>query len=289
MLQPDSLSYPSGTVNNSLSVANAGIGGFDQNYVQGPGGLVLKNTYGSGSSVTRSQQDVQIEAMERAGLLRVLAEPNLTAISGEPAKFLAGGEFPVPVTSQNGEISVEFKPFGVGLAFTPVVLSEGRISLKLSTEVSELTSDGAISTGDQVFTDSTGQRNVIRGITIPALQVRRAETTVEMPSGGSLMMAGLIQERTRQAMEGVPGAKDLPIFGQLFRSRDFINNETELVILVTPYLVDAASTKEMKTPADGYINPSDAAAILTGRLNAVYSGRDGNGKTLQGPAGHVIQ
>jgi pilus assembly protein CpaC len=235
------------------------------------------------------QDDTSLQAFERAGLLRVLAEPNLTAISGESAKFLAGGEFPVPVQSSNGEVSVEFKPFGVGLAFTPVVLSPGRISLKLSTEVSELTSDGAISTGDQIFTDANGQRNVIRGITIPALQVRRAETTVEMPSGGSMMMAGLIQERTRQAMEGIPGAKDLPVFGQLFRSRDFLNNETELVIIVTPYLVDASAAAKLKTPSDGYVNPSDAAALLTGRLNAVYSGRDGNGKTLQGPAGHVIQ
>ncbi len=175
------------------------------------------------------------------------------------------------------------------MRFTPVVLSGGRISLKISTEVSDLATDGAINTGDQVFTDATGQRNVIRGITIPALQVRRAETTVEMPSGGALMMAGLIQEKTRQAMEGVPGAKDLPIFGQLFRSRDFLSNETELVILVTPYLVNSSDSGKLKTPADGYINPSDAAGILSGRLNAVYKGSESSDKKLQGPAGHVIQ
>jgi pilus assembly protein CpaC len=290
ILEPNSLSYPSGSVDGGLSVADAGVGRFDQNYVAGPNGqLVLKTTYGPGKSVTRSQQDVQIEALERVGLLRVLAEPNLTAISGESAKFLAGGEFPVPVQSKNGEVSVEFKPFGVGLAFTPVVLSPGRISLKLSTEVSELTGDGAINTGDQVFTDATGQRSVVRGITIPALQVRRAETTVEMPSGGSLMMAGLIQEKTKQALEGVPGAKDLPIFGQLFRSRDFLNNETELVILVTPYLVNSAASGGLKTPADGYVNANDAAAILSGRLNATFKGNGAGDKTLQGPSGHVIQ
>jgi pilus assembly protein CpaC len=130
---------------------------------------------------------------------------------------------------------------------------------------------------------------VIRGITIPALQVRRAETTVEMPSGGALMMAGLIQEKTREAMEGVPGAKDLPIFGQLFRSRDFLSNETELVILVTPYLVNSSSSGKFKTPSDGFVNPSDAAAILSGRLNAVYKGAETSDKKLQGPAGHVIQ
>lgn len=294
ILQPNSLTVGNATglaAGNDYSIGqnwsldtitNAGVGGFNDD-----GSRI---TLGPGKSVTTSQQDVQIEALERVGLLRVLAEPNLTAISGEAAKFLAGGEFPVPVQSKDGEISVQFKPFGVGLAFTPVVLSGGQISLKISTEVSDLATDGAINTGDQVFTDSTGQRNVIRGITIPALQVRRAETTVEMPSGGALMMAGLIQEKTRQAMEGIPGAKDLPIFGQLFRSRDFLSNETELVIIVTPYLVNATESAKIKTPSDGYVNPSDGAAILSGRLNAVYKGAtDTNGKKLQGPAGHVIQ
>lgn len=303
ILQPESVSVGSGIGSGMAPLYNYGVG---TNYGVGPydtgvGGYEYSNggtidpvddveTFGPGKLVTRSQQDTQIEALERVGLLRVLAEPNLTAISGESAKFLAGGEFPVPVQSRNGEVSVDFKPFGVGLAFTPVVLSPGRISLKLSTEVSELTSDGAINTGDQVFTDATGQRNVVRGVTIPALQVRRAETTVEIPSGGSLMMAGLIQEKTKQAMEGVPGAKDIPIFGQLFRSRDFLNNETELVILVTPYLVDSTAAKNLKTPGDGYRNANDAAAILSGRLNAVYKGKgESNGKSLQGPSGHVIQ
>jgi pilus assembly protein CpaC len=252
-------------------------------------GKLLGGITGKAAGANPRPDDATIEALERVGLLRVLAEPNLTAISGEAAKFLAGGEFPVPVQSKDGEISVQFKPFGVGLAFTPVVLSGGRISLKISTEVSDLATDGAINTGDQVFTDATGQRNVIRGITIPALQVRRAETTVEMPSGGALMMAGLIQEKTRQAMEGIPGAKDLPIFGQLFRSRDFLSNETELVILVTPYLVNSTDGAKLKTPSDGYVNPADGAAILSGRLNAVYKGADASGKKLQGPAGHVIQ
>lgn len=291
ILQPQSVAFPSGTAFNA-PVGTAGVGGFNVDPIQDAAGNIIgtKTTLGPGKLVSTSQEDVQIQALERVGLLRVLAEPNLTAISGESAKFLAGGEFPVPVQSKDGEISVQFKPFGVGLAFTPVVLSGGRISLKLSTEVSELSPDGAINTGDQVFTDANGQRNVIRGISIPALQVRRAETTVEMPSGGALMLAGLIQERTRQALEGVPGAKDIPIFGQLFRSRDFLNDETELVILVTPYLVDATANSKLKTPADGYVNPSDGAALLTNRLNAVYKGASASsGKTLQGPAGHVIQ
>mgnify|MGYP000895691636 CR=1 FL=1 len=296
ILQPGSVTFGNGydpTFGSagSLPVSNAGSGGF----VFDNGGTIDPIddtiTYGPGKLVTKSQVDATIQAFERAGLLRVLAEPNLTAISGESAKFLAGGEFPVPVRATDGALTVEFKPFGVGLGFTPVVLSGGRISLKLSTEVSELSPEGAVSTGDTSFTDATGRVQVVRGVTIPALQVRRADTTVEIPSGGSLMMAGLIQEKTRQAMEGLPGAKDLPVFGSLFRSRDFINNETELVILVTPYLVDATKPSKLKTPADGYVNASDMAGFLSQRLNAVYKGspKGDDGKQLEGPTGHVIE
>jgi pilus assembly protein CpaC len=216
----------------------------------------------------------------------------LTAISGESARFLAGGEFPVPVNSDDGQISVEFKPFGVGLAFTPIVMSGGRISLKLSTEVSELTSDGAISTGDTPIRNQDGTTTVIRGITIPALQVRRAETTLEMPSGGSIVLAGLIQERTRHALEGVPGVMNTPVIGSLFRSRDFVNNETELVIIVTPYLVRPTGPDQLRTPADGFMNPSESQSLLTGRLNAIYRDPDdqqGEQASLQGPHGHVIE
>jgi pilus assembly protein CpaC len=236
-----------------------------------------------------------IQAFERAGLLRVLAEPNLTAISGEAARFLAGGEFPVPVAAEDGQITVEFKPFGVGLAFTPIVQSGGAISLKVSTEVSELTSEGAISTGDTPIRNQDGTTTVIRGVTIPALQVRRAETTLEMSSGSSIVLAGLIQERTRHAVEGVPGVMNTPVIGSLFRSRDFINNETELVIIVTPYLVRPTSPENLRTPADGFMNPSEGQSLLTGRLNTLYrSGRDaasGNDQDprLQGPHGHVIE
>ena len=134
-----------------------------------------------------------LRALEQDGLLHTLAEPNLTAISGETANFLAGGEFPVPVAQQLGTISVEFKKFGIGLAFTPVVMSEGRISLKVSTEVSELSNQGAV---------------VLSNITIPALKVRRAETVVELPSGGSLVMAGLLSDQSKQALSGYPGSEE---------------------------------------------------------------------------------
>jgi pilus assembly protein CpaC len=209
-----------------------------------------------------------IRAMERNGLLRTLAEPTLTAISGEAAKFLAGGEFPVPASrDRDGNVTVEFKPFGVGLAFTPVVMTEGRISLKISTEVSELTTDGAFTLND----------NTSSALTIPALKVRRAETTVEMPSGGSLVMAGLIQENTKQSLNGVPGIKDVPILGALFRSRDFQTSETELVVIVTPYVVNAVARKKLLRPDHRFSPATDTQTILLGRLNKVY-GAQGRGR-----------
>jgi pilus assembly protein CpaC len=294
ILNPDSLTYPSGTVGN-FPTGSAGVGGFAQEPVFDASGNVIgtQTTYGPANASTARQTDATIEAFERAGLLRVLAEPNLTAISGEAARFLAGGEFPVPVSSDDGQISVEFKPFGVGLAFTPVVMSGGRISLKVATEVSELTTEGAISTGDTPIRNADGTTTVIRGITIPALQVRRAETTLEMSSGSSIVLAGLMQERTRHAVEGVPGVMNAPVLGALFRSRDFVNNETELVILVTPYLVRPTSPENLHTPADGFLNPSEGESALTGRLNSIYrpsSGARGEQSGhLQGPHGHVLE
>lgn len=287
ILRPNSYTYPSGTVDPNITPGQAGVGGYEFDPDTG------QITYGPASVQSARRTDASIEAFERAGLLRVLAEPNLTAISGEAARFLAGGEFPVPINSEDGQISVEFKPFGVGLAFTPVVLSGGRISLKVATEVSELTSEGAISTGDTPIRNEDGTTTVIRGITIPALQVRRAETTLEMSSGSSIVLAGLIQERTRHALEGVPGVMNTPVLGSLFRSRDFVNNETELVIIVTPYLVRPTSPENLRTPADGFMNPSEGESLLTGRLNSIYRparGSDGarENARLQGPHGHVI-
>ncbi|MBL8548689.1 MAG: type II and III secretion system protein family protein [Hyphomonadaceae bacterium] len=292
VLQPGSVTYPSGGVGN-FPVTSAGVGGYA--YDNAGTAALIDDTveYGPATAQPENRIDASIEAFERAGVLRVLAEPNLTAISGESARFLAGGEYPIPVAADDGRIAVEFKPFGVGLAFTPIVMSGGRISLKMSTEVSELTSEGAISTGDTPIRNQDGSTSIIRGVSIPALQVRRAETTVEMPSGGALVLAGLIQERTRHAMEGIPGMMNTPVLGALFRSRDFINNETELVIIVTPYLVKPTSPDRLRTPADGFRNPSEAASLLTGRLNAMYRPRDEAGEnrreSLQGPMGHVIE
>ncbi len=247
---------------NGFNVAGSALGGLaasidDVNVSQG---------------LAQSSIASSISALERVGLLRTLAEPNLTAISGESAQFLAGGEFPVPVAQDEGAIGIEFKPFGVGLGFTPVVLSEGRISLQISTEVSELTQQGAFQSRSVAGVDpSTGQASIGQTISVPALKVRRAETTVEMPSGGSLVIAGLIQEQTRQSLDGIPGAKDLPVLGALFRSRDFQNDETELVVIVTPYLVDPTDPQRIREPDDGYVTPRDAKTIFFGRLNEVYA------------------
>lgn len=201
-----------------------------------------------------------IRAMERDGFLRTLAEPSLTAISGETANFLAGGEFPIPVASDDKGVTIEFKPFGVGLGFTPIVLSEGRINLKVATEVSELTTDGF----------SIGSTTTSSSISIPALRVRRANTTVELPSGGSLVMAGLIQEASKQQLNGIPGVKDMPILGTLFRSRDYQNEETELVIIITPYIVSPVARDQLVTPDHNFNQANDEQGYFFGWINKVY-------------------
>ena len=228
----------------------------------------------SDTSIAGSFKNVTatLRAMERAGVIRTLAEPNLTAISGETASFLAGGEFPF-VKGTSGPPSftptVEFKKFGVSLIFTPVVLSEGRISLKVLTEMSELSTEGALS--------------VAGGISIPSLKTRRAETVVEIPSGGSLALAGMIQEQTKQSINGLPGLLRIPILGTLFKSRDYINHNTELMILVTPYVVRAVAQKELARPDDGFADSNDPSAILLGRLNRIYGA---HGKTLDPTANY---
>ena len=208
-----------------------------------------------------------MRAMESAGLVRTLAEPNLTAISGESATFISGGEFPIPTgvtcqTTTSGAIgqcvqTVSFKKFGISLNFTPVVLSEGRISLRVMTEVSEISSENALQGG-------------AGGTTIPSIKTRRAETTLEIPSGGSMAMAGLIQQQTKQAINGLPGVDSIPIFGQLFRSQDYVNNETELMVMVTPYVVRAVAQKELSRPDDGFAPASDSQSALLGRMNRIY-------------------
>ena len=223
-------------------------------------GNVLSTSFGATPSVKAT-----LRAMESAGVVRTLAEPNLTAISGEAATFIAGGEFPIPTgvtcqTTAAGSVgqcapSIAFKKFGISLNFTPVVLSAGRISLHVMTEVSEVSNDNSIS---------------ISGISVPSIKTRRAETTVEIPSGGSMAMAGLIQQQTKQAINGMPGLSTLPVLGTLFRSRDFANNQTELMVLVTPYVVRAVPQKDLSRPDDGFAAAADPQADLLGSINRIY-------------------
>jgi pilus assembly protein CpaC len=218
-----------------------------------------------------------LQAMERAGVIRTLAEPTLNAISGESATFLAGGEFPIPggftcssptagTTVVGCTTQITYKKFGVSLNFTPVVLTEGRISLRVLTEVSNLTTDNALVLS-QPGTSAT--------VTIPGIQVRRAETTVEVPSGGALAMAGMIEEQTKQHINGLPQLMQVPILGALFRSRDYLNRQTELMILVSPYVVHAVGQKELARPDDGFADAPDPSTVLLGRLNRLYGGTSG--------------
>jgi pilus assembly protein CpaC len=225
-----------------------------------------------------------LRAMESAGVVRTLAEPNLTAISGESATFIAGGEFPIPAgyfcDPKTGVCTtqIQYKKFGISLNFTPVVLSEGRISLRVMTEVSEVSNENAITL---VQNGSS--------LTVPSIRTRRAETTLEIPSGGSMAMAGLIQQQTKQAINGLPGLDQLPVLGALFRSQDFVNNETELMVLVTPYVVRAVAQKDLSRPDDGFAPASDAQSTLLARINRIYGvARYEPGAGQQGYYGYII-
>jgi pilus assembly protein CpaC len=247
--------------------------------------LVRTNELTTAFGATPSVQ-ATLRAMESAGVVRTLAEPNLTAISGESATFVSGGEFPIPTgvtcqTTSSGAIgqcvqTVSFKKFGISLNFTPVVLTEGRISLRVMTEVSEVSTENALTGG-------TG------GTTIPSIKTRRAETTLEIPSGGAMAMAGLIQEQTKQAINGFPGLMQLPILGTLFRSRDFVNSQTELMVLVTPYVVRAVAQKDLSRPDDGFASASDPQADFLGSITRIYGvpGRVEPARNYRGTYGFI--
>jgi pilus assembly protein CpaC len=244
----------------------------------------IQGTFGNGANVQAT-----IRAMESAGVVRTLAEPNLTSISGESATFIAGGEFPIPAgyscdpTTHVCTTQISFKKFGISLNFTPVVLTEGRISLRVMTEVSELSNDNSL-TLSQSVTATT-----VNSVTIPSIKTRRAETTLEIPSGGSMAMAGLIAEQTKQAINGLPGLAQLPILGTLFRSRDFVNNQTELMVLVTPYVVRAVAQKDLSRPDDGFSNATDPQADLLGSINRIYGvpGRVDPARNYRGTYGFI--
>jgi pilus assembly protein CpaC len=223
---------------------------------QGPdGGTVVNNinpgtTFGGFGRLLGLDIASALDLAERDGLVTVLSEPNLTALSGETAEFLAGGEFPIPLSQGLGTTSIEYKNYGVSLAYTPTVLANGRISLRVRPEVSELSSNGAVT---------------LNGFQVPALTIRRAETTIELGSGQSFMIAGLLSNSAQNTIDKAPGAGDLPILGALFRSTTFQKGQTELVIVVTPYLVQPVDDSQIALPTDGF-HTSNAAEQWLGNV-----------------------
>ncbi|MBL4801675.1 MAG: type II and III secretion system protein family protein [Emcibacter sp.] len=212
-----------------------------------------------------------IDALETEGVLSILAEPNLTTLSGEPASFLAGGEYPVP-TLDDGQVVIEFKEFGISLEFTPVVLSNGRINMHIKPEVSQLSSNGSIT---------------LQGFNIPALSTRRVETTIELGSGQSFAVAGLLQNSVTHDLEKFPWLGDIPILGTLFRSSKFRRQETELVIIVTPYIVEPHKGGTMPMPTDGFQAPNDFDRYIKGQSYATR--KPDMPQPVQGKNGHKLK
>jgi len=234
-----------------------GIGQGDVGATSGPGSspfsvgslLTGGTTLGAAGKLFGLDLAGAIDLAEKDGLVSILAEPNLTALSGETASFLAGGEFPIPISQSLGAVTIEYKQYGVGLAFTPVVLADGRISMRVRPEVSELSNEGAVKLNDFL---------------VPALTTRRAETTVELGSGQSFMIAGLLRNSNTNDINKAPFLGDLPIIGALFRSTSYRRSETELVIIVTPYLVRPVSN-QLALPIEGYRAPTDVQRVIEGQ------------------------
>jgi pilus assembly protein CpaC len=270
-------------IEKQLGVSMSGTG-------QAPNGFTISNPFALNGALSNTQGTIgwsnasgsgfsaTLAAFERQGVVRVLAEPTVTAVSGESAKFLAGGSIPVPsgeTCSGPGNtgclLSFAYQPYGVTLNFTPVVLSQNRIQLHIATEVTDI--------------DNTKQITVA-GTSIPAFLTRRNETTVELPSGGTIASAGLIATETQQAINGVPGLMNLPVLGALFRSRDYQRNETELLILVTPYIVHAVDPHDVVKPDSNFVDATDPQTWLLGRVNRLYSS-SGSYQRIDNYAGRV--
>lgn len=256
-----------------------GVGGTVQGYTIDPitGQLVPR----AGTTITPGSQRTTVGVLtkllgldiigaldlgERIGQVTNLANPNLTALSGETGTFLAGGEIPIPIAQGLGAVGVEYKQYGVSLAYTPTVLSDGRISLRVRPEVSQLDYSNAVTIG---------------GTQVPGLTTRRTETTVELGSGQSFMIAGLLQNNHNNSIEKTPGVGDVPILGALFRSNGFQRNETELVIVITPYLVQPVNGNDIKLPTDGYKSPTDVERVLLGQLSSGTTGGERPKPTLE--------
>ncbi len=217
--------------------------------VTGPsiGATDLGNTLGFAGRLLGLDIIGALDLAETQGLVTTLSQPNLTALSGETAEFLAGGEFPIPLSQGLGSTSIEYKKYGVSLAYTPTVLANGRISMRVRPEVSELSTQGSIN---------------LNGFNVPSLVTRRTETTVELGSGQSMMIAGLLSNSAQNSIEKAPGLGDVPILGNLFRSTSYRKGETELVIVVTPYLVKPVNANDIRLPTDGFLKPTEIQRLI---------------------------
>ncbi|MDO8608758.1 MAG: type II and III secretion system protein family protein [Phaeospirillum sp.] len=260
----------------SLGVGNQGLTGSTTSSI----GQITSSYFGAATVTGIGTLTTNLSMLENQGLIRTLVEPNLTAVSGETATMLAGGEIPIPVADSNGSISVEFKPYGVLLNFTPTVLDPGRLSLKMSTEVSSI--------------DTANKTAVSATISVPAFKIRRAGSTVELPSGGSIMIAGLLQNDLTGNVSGLPGLMDIPVLGALFRSSAFQRNETELVVILSAYVVQSVDKPDaFALPSDGFAPASDIKRYLLGRLQDTYTTRGAappvSPSQLQGPYGFIVQ
>jgi len=240
---------------NAAVDANGRVPG--QNFFNFPSAVANGTTLGAAGRFLGMDFLSSLDLAERNGQVTTLAEPNLTVLSGETGSFLAGGEIPIPVSQGLGAVSVEYKQYGISLSYTPTVLADGRISLRVRPEVSQLTANGAVQ---------------INGTTIPALSTRRAETTLELGSGQSFMIAGLLQNNHNNSIDQAPGLGDVPVLGALFRSNSFQRNETELVIVITPYLVKPVNAGDIALPTDGYKAPTDLGRVFLGELGKGTSG-----------------
>ncbi len=252
-----------------LGITSSTWGPFTQYNPFGINGVLAASGNGQTSGITLSNPtntvSATLQAFERYGVSHLLAEPTVSAVSGENAKFTVGGEVPIPsapVCTTNGTVTncspggATYQPYGITLNFSPIVLSEGRILLHLATEVTELDYQTSVT---------------IEGVVVPGLRTRKNETTVEIPSGGSIASAGLLETTTQQVINGFPGLMNLPILGALFRSRDYQKEETELLIVVTPYLIRATNVSDLPKPDDGFADSSDPQAWLLGRINRLYA------------------
>ncbi len=261
----------------------SGMSGILRNgFTDGTGGFLIDNLddvrgFASGGFSNSNGDSISglLEALERDSLFKVLAEPNLVSLSGESSQFLAGGEIPVPVPNGNQQVTIEYKPYGVSVKFTPFVLSENRVRVAVQPEVSEISDEGAL---------------VFNGFTVPALITRRAQTVIELSPGESFMIAGLIQDELTSGVSSMPGVKEIPILGALFSSVSFQREETELVLAVTPYIVDPVVSSDIKLPTDDFRPASMMEMFFYGAIGSLNGGVDrlSQTPTIEGPVGFMV-